>query len=238
MSAAGRRVVRLGAQQVLVGRDSGLPRGEQLVSRPPQVLDQRERQHAGPGPQLADGQWRDALVTVEKHSEVAPLEPAVAVTDEFGRHGVDPGAPGMLAGRDRRQLAIVGIRQVAARIRDLGRDEMEVVEQPFAGAGDEPAGAHVAREHAIGLAQHPCVVVEAGTHAPGAPARIECETRGEGRGAVVETIGAQQFVADGPVGRWPFVAAPESRDHRPRRRALLRADAGTAAGSKKRGSLC
>ena len=45
-----------------VGRGPPLPAVEDLLGQPAQVLDQGQLQHAGPGPQLADGQGRHRLV--------------------------------------------------------------------------------------------------------------------------------------------------------------------------------
>ena len=57
--------------------------GQQLVGQPAQVLDERELQHARPGPQLADRQRRDLLVAVQELDQLLPIEAAVAVADQL-----------------------------------------------------------------------------------------------------------------------------------------------------------
>ena len=91
--------------RMLVGDQARAARAQDLVGEPPQVLDERQRQHARPRPQLADRQRRDALVAVQEQLELLPLEPAVAVAHQLDRHRVDPGAPEVLARGERRQLA-------------------------------------------------------------------------------------------------------------------------------------
>ena len=91
-----------------------------------------------------------------------PIEAAVGVADQLQRHGVDPRHAGHLARRELGQLAVVPPRQVVPHAADLGLDQVEVVEQPLGGGGEELAAVHVVGEDAVGVAQHPGVVVEAG----------------------------------------------------------------------------
>ena len=61
-----------------------------LVGQPPEILDQRELQHARPRPQLADRQRRDALIAVQEDAELVTIDAAVAVAHQFDGHRVDP----------------------------------------------------------------------------------------------------------------------------------------------------
>ena len=50
------------------------PRGaplQRFLGQAAQVLDERELEHAGPGPQFADGEWRDGLVGGHEPHELA-----------------------------------------------------------------------------------------------------------------------------------------------------------------------
>ena len=91
---------------------------------------------ARPRPQLADRQRRDRLVAVHEPLELRSIEAAVAVPDELERHRVDPrvASPSIL--RQRRQLAIVGAREIVVDGADLRGDEMEMIQQPFCGLLD------------------------------------------------------------------------------------------------------
>ena len=56
-----------------------------------------------------------------KRTQPLPVEPAVAVTDQLDRHGVDARVAGELARRELGQLAVVAARQVLAHVADLAR---------------------------------------------------------------------------------------------------------------------
>ena len=197
-----------------VGRTDGLAGLERLLREPPQVLDEGQLQHAGPGPQLADGQRRHRLVAVHEAHELLPVQAAVAVTDQLHRHGVDAGVARELARGELGQLAIVAVREVPANVQDLGGHEMEVVEEPFRGGGDELPPVHVVGHGDIGLAQDAGVVVEARQDVPRRPpgVRVEGEPGGEGLRPLFQSFDAQQLVAQGLLALRPW-AAPEQTEH-------------------------
>ena len=72
-------------------------RRQNLLREAAEVFDQRQLQHARPGPELADRQRGDALIAVEKLPELLRLQPAVAVTDELDGDGVNAGVAGLRA---------------------------------------------------------------------------------------------------------------------------------------------
>ena len=136
---------------------------QHLLGEPPQVLDERELQHARPGPQLADRQRRDASGSCSrKRTQLVAVEAAVAVADQLDRQGVDARVAGVLARRELRQLAVVAARQVLADVADLRRDQVEVVEQPLRRRRDELAPVHVVGQRAVGVAQDAGVVAKRG----------------------------------------------------------------------------
>ena len=63
------------------GRLKSVARLHHLVRQPPQILDERQLQHARPGPQLADRQRSDGLVAVHKTQEFLSVQATVAVAD-------------------------------------------------------------------------------------------------------------------------------------------------------------
>ena len=210
----GQRASRVRVLQMVVGDQARAARDQNLVGEPTQVLDQRQRQHARPGPELADRQRRDALVGVQEQPELLPLEPAVAVAHQLDRHRVDPGAPALLARGERRQLPVVGPGQIAMDLGELRGDEMEVVEQPFRRRGDEPPGPHVGGERLVRVVEGAGVALQAWADAPGAPARIDREASGERERALVQPLGAEELVAERPFGRSRRLASPELSEWR------------------------
>jgi len=192
---------------VRIGGQPLEPRGEDGGGQPAQVLDQRELEHARPGPEFADGERRDALVTVDEDGELLARQPAVAVPQQFDRHGVDPRLSLVLGRGQTREFAIVGARQVAAHILNLRRHEVKVVEQPLGRRCDEHAGAAVVGKQAIALPQHARVVLEARKDTA-RPARwIHGEARRQRQRPFFQTLDAEQFVAEWFVCRgrvrWP-----------------------------------
>ena len=103
-----------------------------------QVFDQCEAQHDRHGPQLAERQRADGLVGGDEAAEALRVHPPVAVRDGLQRDVVDTGEPGRGPVRQSGQLPAVTLGQVAPRGADLLFDQVEIVEQPFAG-GRDPA---------------------------------------------------------------------------------------------------
>jgi hypothetical protein len=76
-------------RDVVVGRPAGFACVGQLFRQPAQVLDQRELEHARPGPQLADCEWRHRLEAVHEADQLLPVEAAVTVAYQLHGHGID-----------------------------------------------------------------------------------------------------------------------------------------------------
>ncbi len=221
-----------------VGRPDGLAGLEGLLREPPQVLDEGQLQHAGPGPQLADRQGGHGLVAVHEAHELLPVQATVAVTDELHRHGVDAGVARELPQSELGQLAVVAGREVPTYAQDLGGHEMEVVEEPFRRGGDELAPVHVVGHGEIGLAQDAGVVVEAGQDVPRRPpgVRVEGEPGREGSRPLFQSFDAQKLVAEGLL-RPPRSAAPEQAERCfqcPPRAGSLRPRAGQAGARRRK----
>ena len=106
---------------VRIGRPARSTRLHRVGREAPQVLDQREFQHAGPRPQLADRQRRDALIAVDEERQLLAIETAVAVPHQLHRHRVDSRVAGMLARGERGELPVVARGQVLANVADLVR---------------------------------------------------------------------------------------------------------------------
>ena len=196
-------------RHVGVGRPDGRAGLERLLRQPAQVLDEGELQHARPGPQLADRERRDRLVAVQEAHQLLPVEAAVAVADELHGQGVDARVARELPRGELGQLAVVAPRQVLAHVADLGRDQVEVVEEPLRRRRDELPPVHVVGHAEVGLAQDAGVVVEAREDVPrrAAGVRVEGEAGREGLGPLLEPLDAQQLVAQGLLSRMRSAAA-------------------------------
>ena len=97
----------------------------------PQVVDQRQLEHARPRPQLAHRQRRDGLEGRDEPVQALRIETAGAVADELEGHRVDAWKAGELVGRDPRQALVERRRQIVADVACRRRDDVEVVEQPL-----------------------------------------------------------------------------------------------------------
>jgi hypothetical protein len=112
-------------------------------------------------PQLADAEWRHTLEGVQEPIEPLRIEPRVAVAQQLGRHREHPHRAGPSASGELGQLAVVGRRHVAADLAKLALDQVEIVEQPFGRRRAHFAAPDIARERAVGGAQHARVVGKA-----------------------------------------------------------------------------
>ena len=202
--------------EIAVGRPASLPAPQCFVRQPPQIFDQGELEHAGPGPQLADREGSHALVCCHEPHQLQTIQAPVGVTNELQRHGVDPRGAGQLSRGQLGQLAVVLPREVVPDASDLGLDEMEIVEQPFGGRRHEHTPVDVAGEDAVGLAQHAGVIVEAtekpSVLAAGIPGQRKA--RGEGPGPFLQALDAQELGAQGLLD-YRAAAAPEAAEQRP-----------------------
>ena len=187
---------------VLVSRPACVACVDDLVRQAAQVLDERELEHARPGPQLADRERRHRLVAVHEANELLAVEAAVAVADELHGHGVDPSVAGELARGELGQLAVVAARQVLAHVADLRGDEVVVVEQPLRGRRDELPLVHALGHAEVRLAQDAGVVVEAREGVACIPSRrgIDDEAGGQRLRPLLEPLDAQELVAEGLLG--------------------------------------
>ncbi len=80
------------SRDVVVGGAACLARLDGFLRQAAQVLDERQLEHARPGPQLADRERCDRLVAVQEAEQLLAVEAAVAVADQLDGHGVDAGS--------------------------------------------------------------------------------------------------------------------------------------------------
>src|SRR2546422_1968454 len=131
-------------------------------------------------------------------------------------HGVDPRDAGHLPRGQLGQVQVVLPRNVVLDAPDLGLDEEKVVEEPFRRRGDELAAVDIVGQDAIGLAQHPGVVLQAREEWAGLAARIpgQREAGGEGPGPFLQALDAEELSAERLLG-FRAAAAPEGAEQQP-----------------------
>ena len=184
---------------------------EHSVGQEPQVLDQRELEHAGPRPELADRQRRNGLKGEDEAREPVCIEPSVAVPDQLERHRMDAGLARELACRELRQLPVVPDGEVVphgARLRD---DEMEVVEKPLGGRRNGDALVDVVSEATVGRVQDADVRVQPWQHVvpTRTRGRYQRQAGGERLRSLLEALEAQELA---PERHGSFETAPS--EHR------------------------
>ena len=179
-----------------IGGNTFQPRRRDRVGEAAQVLDQRQLEHARPGPELADRERRHALEAFDERGQLVPREPAVAVAQQLDGHRIDARLAHVFRRREARQFAVVGAGQVPADVLDFRRHQVEVVEQPLGRWGDEDAGPYVMRQRTIALAQHAGVFFEPGKDAAGAAARIDGKAGCYRQGTFFEALNAEQLIAE------------------------------------------
>ena len=127
-------LVRPGAGEVSLGPADGDAHADAA-----QVLDQRQPQHDGDGPQLAQPEGGDRLVGRHEAAETFRVHPTVAMRNGLQRDVVHARTPGRRTLSQARQFAAVALRQVPLGRADLLFDQIEIVEQPFPGRRDPAA---------------------------------------------------------------------------------------------------
>jgi hypothetical protein len=99
------------------------------------VIEQRQLQCARPRPELADGERGDGLEGADEPLEPLRVEAARARPDQFERQGVNAGESGEFVGSDAGKPLEERGRQVVMDVACGGRDDVEVVEEPFGAGG-------------------------------------------------------------------------------------------------------
>ncbi len=158
-----------------------------------QVLDQRQPQHDRDRPQLAELEHLDGLVRRDEAGQRAAAQATVAMRDGLQRQVIDPRQPRRRPGGQARQLAAVARRQVQLRGAYLFLDEVEVVEQPFAGRRDRPLQLGQARQLRRDVGQHRPVRRKARQQAVGGTGEDELVRRREALAVLRHLVGGEQL---------------------------------------------
>ena len=120
----------------LVGRGSSLPRADDQLGQPPQVLHQGDAEVDGNRPELPDGERLATLIGAHESLQRLQFEPAVGMGHVGPGQPVDSRVSREVALGDFRQPAVVAPREVVPDPPDLFLHNVEVVEEPLRGGGD------------------------------------------------------------------------------------------------------
>ena len=182
---------------------AGVARCYDRIGEATEVFDEEHAERDRNGPELADGQWFDALVGEDKAPEHFRVEAAVRVGDEGPGDAVDPGVSGERAAGELGEFLIVGVGEVVADLAQLFVDQVEVVDQPFGRGGDFLAGADGVGDQAVRFAEDAAVVRDARCECPSAtPSGGQLLGGSEARGVLLDGVRFRR-VRNG--------SAPESR---------------------------
>jgi hypothetical protein len=129
----GRHLLRPGGGTVALDARDGDP-----GCHAPEVLDKRQAQHDGDGPQFAQLQRSHRLVRRHEAIQALGIHASIAVRDRFQHDVVHARQACRWASRQTGQLATVTFRQVSPGRTNLIFDQIEIVEQPFS-SGDDSA---------------------------------------------------------------------------------------------------
>ena len=123
----------------IIGEVAVGARGGNAGADAAEIFDQRQARHDGDGPQFAQLQSGDGLIGGEETAQAIGVDASVGVGDGFENDVVDAGEPGGGSVRQAREFAAVAFRKVTAGGADLFFDEIEIIQQPFAGGSGAAA---------------------------------------------------------------------------------------------------
>ena len=204
---------RLDRRRQAIGGDAMRPCLGQHVAALAEVIDEGQLQHAGPGPELADGERRNRLECGDEPLQPLRVEPARTRADELDRQRVDTRQTGKLVGGHARQALEVRRRQVVVDVAGRRRHHVEVVEQPFR-CGRHRLLEGVVRQLGVHLAKRRHVVPEPAEVRAGVTvtARRDREQRREPARVLLEHLDAQQLdIAAGDPGNCELLTHAVSR---------------------------
>ena len=167
--------------------------GDDPCSDAPEILDQRQAQHDGDGPQFAQRQDGHRLVGRHEAAETFRIHPSIAVRDRLMRDVVHARQPGRRPVQQARQLPAVALRQVPLGHADLFFDQVEVVEEPFPGRRDPAVRIDRRRQQVAGSRQDAFILRQPGQKPVPNPSRTQPVRARQGLAVLLHLFAAEQF---------------------------------------------
>ena len=169
--------------------------GDDPCSDAPEILDQRQAQHDGDGPQFAERQDGHRLVGRHETAETSRVHPSIAVRDRFMRDVVHARKPGRRSVQQAGQFPAVPLRQVPLGHADLFFDQVEVVEEPFPGGRDPAVRIDRRRQKGAGSRQDAFILRQPGEKTVPDPSRTQLVQARKGLAMLLHLFAAEQFRA-------------------------------------------
>ncbi len=168
--------------------------GDNPRSDAPEVLDQRQAQHDGDGPQFAQLQDGHFLVGRHETGETFRVHPSIAVRNRFMRDVVHAGKSGRRSVQQARKFPAVPLRQVPLGRADLFLDKIEVVEEPFPGRRNPAVRIYRRRQKGAGSRQDAFILRQtAQKPVPNPPSRTQPVRARKGFAMYLHPVAAEQF---------------------------------------------
>jgi hypothetical protein len=167
--------------------------GDNPCSDAPEILDQRQAQHDGDGPQFPQRQDGHLLVGRHETAETFRVHPSIAVRDRFMRDVVHARKSGRRSVQQARQFPAITLRQVPLGRADLFFDQIEVVEEPFPGRRDPAVRIDSRRQKVAGSRQDAFILRQPGQKRIPNPSRPQPVRARKGLAMKLHPVGAEQF---------------------------------------------
>ena len=158
-----------------------------------QILNQRQTQHDGNRPQLAQAKGCDGLVSRNETAERVRVHPSVAVGNGLEHEVIHPRQAGRRALGQGGQLPAIAFGQVTPGDADLFLDEVEVIEQPFSGGRDAVARCHCRRQQLAGFDYHALVGGQARQQPVRHASRCQAVRRRKAHPVLFHLLGTKQL---------------------------------------------
>ena len=188
------------AQQAVRERVGFFPRGaaaHDALGEPAKIFHEHDAQRNRHGPQLADREGLNTLIGLYEAPEHFRIEAAVCMSDEGPGDAENARKPLEVSGRKFRQLSIKARREVLADFAKLLIDDVEIVDQPFRGWGDDMFLLNRLSECPVGFEQDPAVFQNArGKRTPASELGFDGLRSREALGMLLEAFHAEKFAAD------------------------------------------
>ncbi len=164
-----------------------------------QVFDQRQAQHDGNRPQLAELDRGDRLVGRDEAAEALRVDAAIPVGNGFQGDVVDTRQSRRGPVGQARQLAAVVLGQMPLGGAYLLLDQVEIIEQPLASRSDPAARAHRGGEQVAGVDEHCLVGCQPWQQRVGSAPRCQLVCRRQRPSVLLHLVGTEQFRAQRSV---------------------------------------
>ena len=169
------------------------------VGHAAQVFKQHHAQGGREGPELAEGQFTDLLIGMEKRREKQGIENTVGVCDIGPGNAVDPRKTFQRLADELGKVGVVAVRDPLLDLLQLRFDQVKVIEQPFCCRSDVVPAARHTGDVVVRFAQCRNVLVDAREKGRVSKPAVASARRAYGLGKreaaamLLEALGTEEF---------------------------------------------